>query len=74
VLFSKEKMPANQYLNTALVGSLGVQGVAMAVPGLRNLLGITPVGLVDVAVIGGSAILPLLVNETTKSVHKGDKI
>lgn len=71
VLFSKEKMPSNRYLNTALAGSLGIQGVAMAVPGLRSLLGMTPVGPVDIAAIGCSAILPLIVNEMTKGAHKG---
>jgi Ca2+-transporting ATPase len=38
----------------------------MAIPGLRNLLGITPISISDGIVIGGSALLPLLVNEGTK--------
>ncbi|OPY76377.1 MAG: Calcium-transporting ATPase 1 [Syntrophorhabdus sp. PtaU1.Bin058] len=73
VLFSKEKMPSNKYLNTALAGSIGIQGAAMVVPGLRNLLGITPVGPVDIAAIGCCSILPLIVNEATKGVRKGEK-
>jgi hypothetical protein len=40
--------------------------MTMLVPGLTGLLGITPIGIVDGLVIGGSAILPLLVNEATK--------
>ena len=38
----------------------------MLIPGLRNLLGIVPISLLDGIVIGGSAALPLLINEGTK--------
>jgi Ca2+-transporting ATPase len=38
----------------------------MLTPGLKNLLGIVPVSLIDGIVIGGSAVLPLLINEGTK--------
>jgi Ca2+-transporting ATPase len=38
----------------------------MVVPGLRSLLGLTPVGLLDGLVISGAALLPLAVNEATK--------
>ncbi len=69
-LFDKGKMPTNPYLNAAIAGSMGLQVLAMAVPGLRTLLGITPIGLFDSLVIGGGAVLPLLVNEATKSKPK----
>lgn len=65
-IFEREKMPSNRYLNIAIGGSLGLQLLAMAIPGLRNLLGITPISISDGIVIGGSALLPLLVNEGTK--------
>lgn len=65
-IFSKEKLPTNPYLNAAIAGSFGIQILAIAVPPLRNLLKITPINLVDSAVIGTSAVLPLLVNEGTK--------
>jgi Ca2+-transporting ATPase len=68
--FSPEKLPPNPYLHLALGGSLLLQALAMLVPGLRGLLGITPIGLLDGAVIGGSAVLPLLVNEATKEERK----
>jgi Ca2+-transporting ATPase len=42
----------------------------MAIPGLRSFLGLTPVGLLDLAVIGGSALLSLALNETTKKTSK----
>ncbi|GKT10157.1 calcium-translocating P-type ATPase, SERCA-type [Desulforhabdus sp. TSK] len=66
-IFSKERMPANPYLNVALSASLGLQVLTMVVPGLRGLLGLTPITLVDAVWIGSSAALPLLVNEATKA-------
>jgi len=65
-IFSHEKLPPNRYLNLALGGSLFVQLGAMFIPGLRSILGLAPVGLLDGLVIGSTALLPLLVNEATK--------
>jgi Ca2+-transporting ATPase len=65
-IFDKEKLPPNKYLNIALKGSFTLQAIAMGIPGLRGLLGITPVSIIDGIVIGGSAVVPLLVNEATK--------
>ncbi len=65
-IFDKEKLPANKYLNLALGGSFALQVLSMAVPGLRGLLGIAPINIIDYIVIGGSAAVPLLVNEATK--------
>jgi Ca2+-transporting ATPase len=56
----------NRLLHLAIGGTLALQGAALAVPGLRSLLGITPFGLIDGAVIGASSLWPLLVNEATK--------
>jgi Ca2+-transporting ATPase len=67
-IYDQEKLPSNRYLNWALGGSLGLQLLTFIVPGLRNLLGITPVNLFDGAIIGISSILPLLVNEATKGI------
>ncbi|HXX54039.1 MAG TPA: cation-translocating P-type ATPase C-terminal domain-containing protein, partial [Thermodesulfovibrionales bacterium] len=69
-MFSKEKLPPNKYLNIALGGSFAVQLLAMVIPGLRNLLGIAPISVLDGIVIGSSAVFPLLVNEGTKKVPK----
>jgi Ca2+-transporting ATPase len=69
-IFEREKMPSNRYLNIAIGGSLGLQLLAMAIPGLRNLLGITPISISDGIVVGGSALLPLLVNEGTKQKNQ----
>ncbi|MBD2255557.1 HAD-IC family P-type ATPase [Nostoc parmelioides] len=66
-IFSPEKLPHNPYLTAAVTGSFALQLLAVAVPPLRTLLKITPINLVDGAVIGGSALLPLIVNEATKN-------
>ena len=67
-LFSSGKLPANPYLNWAVGGSLALQGLTMLLPGLRSLLNLTPVGLLDGLVIAGASLLPLLVNEATKTM------
>jgi P-type Ca2+ transporter type 2C len=74
-VLSAESLPPNQYLNLALLGSLTVQVLALVVPGLRSLLGIVPINLLDALVIGGSALFPLVINEASKSPetkHVGD--
>ncbi|MGO9611513.1 MAG: HAD-IC family P-type ATPase [Dissulfurispiraceae bacterium] len=73
-IFSSEKLPPNRYLNMALGGSFAVQLLAMVVPGLRSLLGIAPISIFDGFVIGGSALVPLLVNESTKKIPKRSNI
>jgi len=49
-------------------GMLMLQAATVIVPPLRSLLRTTPLGLVDVALIGAGAALPLLVRETLKTV------
>lgn len=67
-IFCGESLPPNKYLNVALAGSFGVQLAAAFVPGLRGLLGTTPLGLVDGLVIGTASVLPLAINEGTKTL------
>lgn len=67
-IFSTRKLPPNKYLRWALGGSLLLQVAAMFIPGARTILGLTPVGLLDGLVIGGTALLPLVVNEAAKSL------
>jgi P-type Ca2+ transporter type 2C len=67
-IFSKNKLPPNQYLTVALGGSFALQLLAVAIPGLRSLLQLTPINLLDGVVIGTSALFPLLVNEGTKEI------
>jgi Ca2+-transporting ATPase len=65
-IFDVEKSPPNNYLNLALIGSLGLQLATQLIPGLRTLLGITPVSALDTLVIGVASLAPLLINEATK--------
>lgn len=65
-LWDKGKLPSNNYLTMALGGSFALQIFALLIPGVRNLLGITPISLTDSLVIGGSALVPLILNEMTK--------
>ncbi|MFZ5447432.1 MAG: HAD-IC family P-type ATPase [Thermodesulfobacteriota bacterium] len=65
-VLSPGKLPPNRYLTAALAGSLGLQVLTAVVPGLRTILGLTPISLLDGLVVAGGAALPLLVNEVTK--------
>jgi Ca2+-transporting ATPase len=65
-LFSGEALPPNPYLNVALATSLGLQVLTLLVPGLRSFLGLAPIGVLDAAVVAGSTLLPLAINEATK--------
>jgi Ca2+-transporting ATPase len=69
-IFSQKSLPPNPYLTWAVGGSLVLQGLTLFIPGLRNLLNLTPVGLLDGVVIGGAALLPLVVNEATKTMTR----
>jgi Ca2+-transporting ATPase len=73
-MFSQEKLPANQYLVYALGGSFGLQLLSAAVPGLRYLLKLAPINLVDGVVVASTALLPLLVNEGTKVRNREQRI
>jgi Ca2+-transporting ATPase len=59
--------------NPALVASLGgillLQAATVLAPPLRALLRTTPIGLVDLAMIGGGAAVPLVVRETLKALR-----
>jgi Ca2+-transporting ATPase len=65
-IFDPQRLPANPSLNWSVGGSLVLQVLTMVVPGLRNFLGVTPLSLVDAAVIGASAVLPFIGNEALK--------
>lgn len=69
-IYDREKLPPNRYLDAALAGSVALQGLAMAVPGLRSLLGLTLISPLDWLVVGAAAVTPLLVNEATKEPLK----
>ena len=65
-VFGGQKLPPNPHLKRAILGMAGMQAVVSVVPAFRRLLGTTPIGLVDLAVIAAGVVLPLIVNESTK--------
>jgi Ca2+-transporting ATPase len=65
-LFDRKRPPNNPYLNLAVGGSLALQVLTLFIPGLRGFLGLTPPTLIDLGVIGASALLPFLANESRK--------
>jgi Ca2+-transporting ATPase len=69
-VLSEPALPSNPYLTAALLGSFGLQALTFFIPGLRNLLGLTSLTLIDSVVIGGATVLPFLVNEVTKSLER----
>ncbi|MBH8551333.1 HAD-IC family P-type ATPase [Nostocaceae cyanobacterium CENA357] len=73
-LFNSAKLPNNAYLNAAVTGSFAIQLLAIIVPPLRSLLKITPLNFIDGAVIAGSALVPLLVNESTKNINQSEHL
>lgn len=64
----KQPLPNNPYLVSALGGSFALQLLAVSVPFLRQLLQIEPIDPIDAVVIVTSALLPLLINEATKTL------
>lgn len=68
-IFSGGNGPPNHYLTGALVGTFALQALALLVPGLRGLLGVARIGVMDSLVVAGGAVLPLLANETIKSLQ-----
>ncbi len=66
--YHDEYLPRNLYLELALGGSIAAQLAANLIPGIRRLLGMTPMGFMDALIVLASSGLPLLVNEALKDV------
>jgi Ca2+-transporting ATPase len=66
-IFEGPALPSNPYLNMAIAGSLGLQALTIWFPPVRRLLGVAPLSLVDVGVIGASSLLSLSAIETSKT-------
>ncbi|HJS85682.1 MAG TPA: cation transporting ATPase C-terminal domain-containing protein, partial [Acetobacteraceae bacterium] len=58
--------PPNPALGGALALSFGAQGAAVLVPGLRRLLGLAPLGPMEVAVTLAGGIAPFLFNRALR--------
>jgi Ca2+-transporting ATPase len=65
-LFASPGLPPNPYLTAAIGSSLVLQCLALVVPRLRRLLGLAPLTWLDGLVVGLSALLPLVIHESTK--------
>jgi len=70
-LFGGERLPANRPLAAMLLGSTALQLAVLLLPGLRRFMGLTPLGLGDVATSAAGALLPYLVNEAAKVSGRG---
>lgn len=66
-LFSAERLPANRWLDRALLGSAALQLATVLLPPLRGLLGTTPILPADALVVGAAAGLPHLAIEAMKT-------
>ena len=60
-------MPPNPQMALAIGASVALQGLAHFTPGLRRLLGIAPLGPLDILAILAGAGVPLIVNELLKA-------
>jgi Ca2+-transporting ATPase len=65
--FSPQPLPRNRYVEVAIAGSLALQLLPLIIPGLNQLLKLSPLQPTDYWVIIVAALLPLVVNEMTKS-------
>ncbi len=59
----------NRPLMGALLFSFALQGVALLAPGVRGMLGVVPLGPLDVLVTVGGGVLPYVVNEARKGAQ-----
>jgi P-type Ca2+ transporter type 2C len=64
--FELEPRSTNSALLGIVAGSLALQSAALLVPGIRNLLGITPIGALDAVAMIAGGVLPFFVNEARK--------
>ncbi len=59
---------ANPYIVMAIGGGLAIEIAAIALPPLRSLLGLAPLGLMDIGICGVCAICSLFVNRTSRAM------
>jgi len=65
-VLEQSELPPNHYLAAALVVSYGLQSLTFLIPWLRNLLGLSSLGLTDATVIAAGAVIPFLGTESIK--------
>ena len=57
----------NSILPSVITGSLAAQSAAMLLPGLRNLLGVAAIDILDAVVLIAGGVLPFFVNAARKT-------
>ena len=57
----------NVPLAAGIGGMLALQAGTLALPPLRSVLGLTPLGIADLALVAGGAVTPLLLREALKT-------
>lgn len=65
-IFSKERLKPNPLLTAAIGSSMTLQLGTLAIPPLRTLLGLAPIGMADGMIIGGLSLASFVANETIK--------
>ncbi len=65
-------LPPNRPLTGLLLASVGLQAVGLLVPGVRGVLGVVPLGPLDLAVTAAAGVLPYAANEALKAARAGD--
>ncbi|MDX1346604.1 MAG: cation-translocating P-type ATPase C-terminal domain-containing protein, partial [Sedimenticolaceae bacterium] len=66
ILLSDHPLPPNPHLVKAIAGMGGLQFLVTVLPGARRVLGTTPLGIADIAVIAAGVFIPLIINEASK--------
>jgi Ca2+-transporting ATPase len=70
-IFDRAPLASNRYVPMAVGGGVALQVLATFVPGLRRVLGVVPLGLVDWGVVSVAAVGPLIANESIKVALRG---
>lgn len=65
--FDDKPLAQNPFVAAAIAGSLALQLLPLVLPGLAQVLKVVPLEAGDFLVISLAALLPLLINEATKS-------
>jgi Ca2+-transporting ATPase len=63
----------NPHLTWAVGGSLGLQALTLSVPPLRRFLGLSALGLTDLAVVTAGALVPMVVNRLANPIPRREE-
>ncbi len=62
-------LPPNRPLTGLLLASVALQAVGLLVPGVRTVLGVVPLGPLDLAVTAAAGVFPYVANEALKAAR-----